>query len=669
MENKKFLVYTFFLILSGILINNIEVFIYQNNSKRDLQNVGHYNESSTAPFGTLTQSQSESEHENQGIIRRISIFNSMGVVADFSEVGSTSYPGENLTINFELYDINLSRIIDFDENNPISFLIKYNNTGSAMLNGTLLNHINFNNNTKQYNGIIETYVLTNGTYNITIFINSLNYTFIPYSFKLTIKPLTYIVNINFSDQGGTISELPYSSFIGSNISIEFKLLELIFNHSYFIDEDNQTNYQINYSKITGTRINGILSNQISYDNDTKIYSLILGTSVLSEGTYRIKITIEIFNKTLVPYSFNFNVRKKYKVVISINKPSETISGERYIVTVYAQYGEDSEYYFLVATYIRLTLNINDGSSHFTSNKRTDNLGRANFVFILPLSANKISLNIEVPSAWNRESLELEITDIKIIPSLNFIVTFIILIGLIISLTIVSFLAYMIFLNPKKREKTRFVNVYKQIFEDLSNLECIFINFKTNRKIIFYKSYTAKKINQEKIGNYMSSLSNLKGNLKSQLLIQEISYKDKILIFSNGKYIEASLVLNKKGSAILKKNLKEFIYDFENYYENFLENSKDNIILSKKIESIFEEKLNFFLVLKYEIENSHLHKLLNSNSKYLLKLTQNLIRETGENCFYISTLLNEFLIHSHKGISKFFLGFQDLRKDQIFTTIH
>ncbi|KKL15755.1 hypothetical protein LCGC14_2502420, partial [marine sediment metagenome] len=458
--------------------------------------------------------------------------------------------------------------------------------------------------------------------------------------------------------------------IGSNISIEFKLREMGVNVSNVLDENNQATYLIIYNKNTGTIENGILSNNINFTNKTKKYSGILETSGLLEGNYAVKINIDLLNNTFVPHNFTFVVRKKYNVTISMAKPKELIAGEKSTLSLLVKYGENSEFYFLESTYIKLTVYINDGEKTFRYNKRTSNLGWVNFFFTLPLHTNKISLDVEVANSWNYEGLKLDITSIKIIPSLNFIVIFSFLIGLIMSFTIASILLYIKLVIPNKRKRNRIVNEYKQIFKDLSNIECIFINLKRNGKIIFHKSFISKIINQEKINNYMSSLSLFKDTIKSQKLLKEISYKDKILIFSYGKYIEVSLVLNMKGSAILKTKMKEFIYNFENYYENSLENWRD-IIPYEEIETIFEEELSFFLILPYKIENSYLDNLslLESNSKYLFNLTKNLIKETGENSFYISTLLNEFLKRSHKGIAKFFIYFQELRKFQIFTSIH
>ena len=683
MENKKFLVYTFFLILSGILINNIEVFIYKNNSKMHFQNFGQYNESSTTPSGILTKS--ESEDGNLAELVEVSISNSMGLIEFIPGIGYTSYIGSNLTVQFELIDGNVSRNIIFDENNLASYLIRYNNSSGVMDNGTLLNHINFDDNTKIYHAIIETSVLTEGTYNITIFINLLNYTFIPYTFNLTIKILTYIVNFTFSDPGGVISGPPYSFFLGSNISIDFKLREMGVNISYVFDENNQATYLIIYNKTTGTIENGSLSNYINFNNKTKKYSGILETSGLSEGNYTIKINIYLLNSTFVPRSFNFTVRNKYTVLISINKPREIIAGEKLSISILAMHRENSKFYFLERTNIKLTVYINNGELTLTYNKRTNNFGRVNFLFTPPLHTNKISLDIELASAWNHESLKLEISDIKIIPSLNFIVVLTFLIGLIISIMMASIILYIKLIIPNKREKNRIINELKQKFEDLSKINCIFIISKRNGKSIFNKSFISKKINQEKVRNYISSLSNFNYTVKPQKILNEIKYKDKILLIADGRHIRASLVLSKKSSTILKNNLKEFIYSFENYYENTLENLQDKLIPFREIENILEDKLNIFNIIPHKIENDFLDNIptlksdpkdfpgkigltLTTDSINLFYKTVNLIRKTGKNFFYISTLLNEFSKSTYKSIIKFFVCVNELRDKGFFTTI-
>ncbi len=682
MDNKKILFCTVLFTLSLILINNIEVFIHQNNSKMHLQNFGHYNESSIAPF--YIHAQSESDVGNLAELVELSIFNSMGVIEFFPGVGYTSYIGGNFTVQFHLIDGNISRNIIFDENDLASFQIKYNKSSGVMDNGILLNSISFNNNTKKYHGIIGTSVLTEGTYNITIIINLLNYIIIPYTFSLTIKALTYIVNNIFSDPGGIISGFEYSTFIGSNISIEFKLREMDVNISYVLDEDNQATYQIRYYKTNGTLENGTLSSQINFNNKTTKFYGIIETSVLSEGNYTITINIDLLNITFVPRSFKFIVRKKYDVLISINKPREIIAGEKLTVSIFTLYKEQLDP--IQGASITLTVRINGGTVIGIFAKKTNSLGYVSVVYTLPLKTNTMSLDVEVAGVYYRESAQLKISDIRVITLLEVVVIFIFYIGLIISSIFISILLYSKFIIPKKREKARMIDEYKQIFKDISYIEWIFIIFKRNGKCIFHKSYISKKKNQERTNKYLSFLSVSNNTAKSQNLLSEISYEGKIILEANGKHITASLVLSKKCSKILKNNFKEFIYNFENLYENILENWEDNLIPYKEIEKLLEDKLNIFITQPHEIENNFLDNIsslkseskalpfinrfiISNNSKSLFYKAATLIKKTGKNFFYISTLLNEFSKQNNKGIIKFFLSINELRHNGVFNAIY
>ena len=681
MKNKKFIVSTFFLILSGILINNIWVFIYQNNSIMHLQNFSQYSESSTAPFGILTKS--ESEDGNLVEFINLYISNSKGIIEFVPGVGYTSYIGGNITVEFKLIDGNISQNIIFDENNLASYLIRYDNTSGVTDNGTLLNRINFNNNTKRYKGVIGTSVLTEGTYTIAIYINLLNYTIIPYVFALTIKALTYMQNISFYDPGGKIKGPGFNFFIGSNISIEFKLREIGVNISYILDEDNQTTYLIIYNKTSGTIENEILSNHINFNNKTEKYSGILETSGLSEGNYAMTINIDLLNNTFVPHSFNFLVRKKYNVLISINKPREFIAGEKLTVSIFTQYKELLDPFEGVS--IKLTVRINDGIAIAAFTQKTNSFGYISFVFILPLKTIKISLEVEVPSAFNHESAKLEISDIRVITFLEVVIMLVFYIGLIISSIFISILLYFKFIIPNKREKARMIDEYKQIIKDISYIEWIFIIFKRNGKCIFYKLYISKEKNQERINKYISFLSVSKNTAKSRSLISEISYEGKILLEANGKHIAASLVLSKNCSKILKNNFKEFIYKFETLYENILENGEDNLIPYLEIEKLLEDKLNIFITQPHEIENDFLDNvsllkseskafsfnnrfIVNKNSINLFYKATTLIKKTSKNFFYISTLLDEFSKQNNKGITKFFISINELRHKGVFNTI-
>ncbi len=785
MQNKKIKVCIVFFILNIILIDNFVLFLQHFNSKIYFPNFNKYNESSTSNSNILSQSQSGVE--NQTSIGNIAIFNSLGVMIPISEAEYLSYNGGNITVEFNIIDLDNSNKTILDENNQATYLIKYNKTTGNKENGILLSQISFNNRIKNYTGVFDTSILSEGTYTITIDIDLVNYTFVPYNFTLTLKPLLALQMISISHVHGVItidSKDTYNTYPKANITVKFRLLEMNFNISEVLDKFNQANYLIKYYNVSNTRINGTLSNYIKFDNKTETYSGvietpilpqytyyieinitllnytfvtyrfklrvrrylalemisisdpggvlekqyttfigsnitvnfniismdiiisefsdlnniatyqiiysyenlsnyisfnkkdkykgIIDTSVLSEGTFEIRIYMNMVNNTFQPYVFTLIIIKKYELLVSVvSKPSEIRAGEIFVVTILAQYKDELE--GVAGVPIKITVFDNNVAIITTRFEKTDEYGYLMFTFTLPLKikTNKLSFYIETSSTYNFESIQLNLIDIRIITLLDIIITLIIYIGVIISSIIISILIYIRLIIPKKREKIRIINEYKQTLEDIFELNYIFIILKRNGKSIFHKSYIPKKINQERINKYIASLSIFKNSIKSQILLSEITYEGKILLLADGTHVRASLVINKEGSSILKNNLKEFIYHFENNYENILENWQDDLIPYKEIEHLLEDKLNISITLPHKIEYNFLDNisLLKSDSKLLLNRAKDLIKETGENFFYISTLLKEFFKRPFKGIAKFFVSFQELRKNKIFATIN
>jgi len=620
-------------------------------------------------------------------LEMISISHVHGEIKMDSNKRYNTYPKANITVKFKLLEMNFNISEVLDINNTAIYLISYFNTPNSEINGTLLSYINFDNETETYSGIIETHVLSQETYFIDIYVDLLNYTFVHYRFKLRVRIYLDLEMISVSDPGGVLENKPnvgYTIFIESNLTVEFKLLEMDFNISEVLDINNSAIYLISYFYTSNSEINGTLLSYINFDNETENYFGVIETSVLLEGTYRITIDIDLLNKTFEPHIFTLKVKRKYEVLISISKPREIIVGEKLTVSIFTQYKEQLDP--IEDASIKLTVRINGGNIIAVFTLRTNSLGYVSIDFFLPLKTNKISLDVEVAGEFYRESAQLIISDIRVITLLEVVVILIFYIGLIISSIFISILLYIKFIIPNKREKARMIDEYKQIFKDISSIEWIFIIFKRNGKCIFHKSYISKKKNQEIINKYISFLSVSKNTAKSQNLLNEISYEGKILLEANGNHITASLVLSENCSKVLKNNFKEFIYNFENLHENILENWEDNLIPYKEIEKLLEDKLNIFITQPHEIENNFLDnisllksesKALSFNNRFIINKTSinlfdkaaTLIKKTGKNFFYISTLLNEFSKQNNKGILKFFMSINELRHKGVFNPIY
>ena len=100
----------------------------------------------------------------------------------------------------------------------------------------------------------------------------------------------------------------YTSYNGGNITVEFKIIDLDFNNESIFDIYNQATYLIRYEQIAGSQENGILSSQISYNNNTHKYSGDIETSILLEGDYRIIMDIDLLNYAFDPYNYNLTLK-------------------------------------------------------------------------------------------------------------------------------------------------------------------------------------------------------------------------------------------------------------------------------------------------------------------------------------------------------------------------
>ena len=788
MENKKFIIGILFFILTSILLSDLVLYLNQNNSNIYFSNFNKDNEFSASNSNILLYSQTE--EGNQTSVNELQISNSLEIIGPISKFNYTSYNGGNITIKFNIIDLNYSNRRVVDENNQATFLISYYSVSNTNIRGTLSNFISFSNQTKKFSGIIETSTLFQGTYNITMDMDLLDYKFVPFNFTLTLKTLLGLQMNKISDKYGRIKGS--STFAECNITVEFMLLEMSFNISEVLDKKNQATYLISYYNSSNTNINGTLENHIIFDNLTETYSGIIKTFILPEGSYTIKINvtlsnytfvlygfyltfrkylilkdisifdpggkienvpgkgyatfiganitaefmlfkmeciqenlldvnntatylinyydvsnpnlngtitnnirfdhlwprysgdittsillegnfsitidIDVLNKTFITFTFVLIVKKKYNALITVYRPNRIIVGEYIQLSVYAENSANLE--GLVDVPLSFLVSINNGTIVNSYSQRTDENGHIMIKFAIPLKAKTMSLDVSIANIYYIEDVNLKVTDIRVITLSEVTITLIIYIGLITSFIIFSTFIYLKFIIPKNRKSIKILNDYSHLFEDISKIDHIFIILKKNEKSIFYKSYISEKINQQIISKYISTLSFLnKTHTKSQNLISETKYEGKFLLLTNGKYLGVSLILNSEGSTIFKNNLKAFIFKFENHYKNELESWQDNLIPYKEIEKLLEDYLNIYLILPHKVENDSLNKikLLKPDSMDLLNMTKNLLKKTGVDFFYISTLLKVYFKRSNKGILKFIINFQDLRKNQIFTT--
>lgn len=137
-----------------------------------------------------------------------------------------------------------------------------------------------------------------------------------------------------------------------------------------------------------------------------------------------------------------------------------------------------------------------------------------------------------------------------------------------------------------------------------------------------------------------------------------------------KFIRVALVLSKKASIILRKNLMDFIDEFEKSYGNDLPNWRGQLNIFRNAGLIVDEILSTSIILPHEITYAHsnVKALKTPHSKDVLKVANNMMKESDRNFFFIATLLKESAEKTNKDTAEIFMGIKELRDKKILIPI-
>lgn len=183
----------------------------------------------------------------------------------------TSYIGNNLSINFYLYDINNSNIKVIDEENQANISIYYSGRDGLIQTGLLESFITFNNESQTFIGIIETANIdVAGNYSIQIHVELLGYEIETRSIRITLLERLNLDVLIFK---------PNQVVAGEKFFITVKV-GIIENDTFFPLEAVLVNIRINLNNKTSvynynleSNQNGIISNAFIIPLDTKYLSL------------------------------------------------------------------------------------------------------------------------------------------------------------------------------------------------------------------------------------------------------------------------------------------------------------------------------------------------------------------------------------------------------------
>ncbi len=463
----------------------------------------------------------------------------------------------------------------------------------------------------------------------------------------------------------------YETFIGSNVGIEFNITDTNFGN--IIQIGAGLSYIINYTNID-TSENGVILHSIS--ELVSSHSGSLNISQLLTGNYTFFITVGKGSNNVTTLSFKLRIAAKYETRITVvNKPTEITAGDSFTIVLKVEYYNGSDWLVLVGTDGIITPYFDGIATNPTAPISTNSTGEVEFEITIRSDAKNMTLMVEIQEVYNYLGDTLDISDItvKAPPTgLNFedLLPYLLIIGAALAIGGGSIGVYRGVVVPKKREKARVLKEVKTIFDDAINLEHVLVLYKGTGTCVYFKSFGSDLIDPELISGFISAICSFGKDLVCQETLNEITYGDKMLLLSDGEYIRVTLVLSKKPSIILRKNLMEFIIEFEKTYINELPNWRGQLNIFRESGILIDEILNTSIILPHEIsfEFSNAKALKNTHSRDVLKVANNLMKTSDRKFFFIATLLKEATEKTNKDTAEIFMGIKELRDKKIMIPI-
>ncbi|MHA2393665.1 MAG: hypothetical protein ACXAEX_17140, partial [Promethearchaeota archaeon] len=571
---------------------------------------------------------------------------------------------------------------DTTNNNPITGLtngnikIKDSGTGSIWVPGFELfdqpGDGNYKLNISTVNAISGPYTLQ---LNVSKFPNY-NYSLEPISFYLRGNYTTISLN-SISDPGGVLtSSSPghnYTIFEGSDIDLVYDVLDLEYSNTTVLNP--ATSNYVWYRNIN-SGINGSLQYSYQYIFPNQVGTIITSISGLIAGDYIINVSTTIQNYENATFVFNLTIIEKYEVrITSIDQPSDVNAGSFFNITLQAEFNNGTVWLPLAGAVMTITPYFDGDAGDLLNPFFTNSSGI--YIFEVPTRSNarNITLTVDIQVAYDHLGDSLQIENITLNPisrGLTFedLIPYLIIIGAALAVAGGSITVYRGVVVPKKREKTRILKEVKTIFDDAINLEHILVLYKGTGTCIYFKSFGSDEIDPELISGFISAICSFGKDLVCQEELNEITYGDKMLLLSDGEYIRVALVLSKKASIILRRNLMDFINDFEKEFSIELPGWRGQLNIFRDVGKLIDEILSTSIILPHEItyEFSSVKALKNPHSKNVLKVASNLMKESERNFFFIATLLKEASEKTHKDTAEIFMGIKELRDKKMLIPI-
>lgn len=479
--------------------------------------------------------------------------------------------------------------------------------------------------------------------------------------------ITEIIIMNMLDPGSKLSW--GKCFIGSNLTLEFVIVDRDFNNITVTDEEHQASFFITYSKINNTECNGTLSNDFTYTEETRL-TIFRGHIVTSPitvlGIYMIIIKANLLNYDFNSFSFALDIKEKYVSNITIlQMPTIVVAGEAFSIYVLTRYYNGTGWACLINAKINLTLIINEkivSRTFFSMTRPTDKDGIVGFDIIIPIKTSTVIFDVNIVSGYYYETTSLKKIEITVISFFDYLMYCLLFIITILGIVAYAVSIYRTNVLPDKRKKEQYLYEFQSCYKDLINLMYVFVIHKETQFSLYFKSCNFKENDIKLIVDLLFRISELKMDTKESGDLSEIFYNNKNILIGDGKFLRVGLFSTERPSATLKKHLREFINNLEQTHVNELSNWRGQLNLFEDVGQIFDSIFNTSIMLPHQIsyEFSELSSLKSKYSLEVLEIAKYLSKFPERKYHFIAQLIKEGF---YKANSEFIVNIK--RKDFFF----
>lgn len=473
-----------------------------------------------------------------------------------------------------------------------------------------------------------------------------------------------------------IGSYNFTAFAGNDLELS---LNISYNNypellaSALINQD--TDFEIRYQNVVNVSDNGFLpTHDDPLNKSGQNFNGFISSSILDTGRYLITIIANSSGYEIESFSFNLTLEPKYEVNIEYSVPLEITAGDTITLTLNITYFNGTHYIPISGLEVQIIPCFDGVTSTELGSKFTNSSGMVTFEITVGRDVQQMNISIPIDGSYNYNSKSITITEITVNPApglnLEDFLPYLIIIAAIIGVAGIVAGVYRGVVLPKKHEKQRILKEVKTMFEDAVNLEHLLVLYKGSGTCIFFRSFGSDKIDPDLISGFISAVSSFGREVESQKALNEIKYGDKTLLLADGEYIRVALVLSKSASLILRDHLKNFINAFEEKYMDFLPKWRGQLNIFRDAGHLIDENFHTSIILphKLEFELSDVKKLKKPQSREILGIAQDIKQKSEREFFFISSLLDNAMQETNKGVAEIFMGIKELRENEILVPI-